>query len=239
MVGLVGRNGAGKSAVFEILHALQRIVSVTQSTEWGTVYQPEQVAEIAAWAHGHGMFLHVDGARLPTAAAALDCSLAESAPGADFVSLGLTKIGGIAVEVVIARDEALASVLPNARKQATQLASKMRFTAAQVVALLEDERWRPYAEHQNAMARRLADGIRDLPGVEIVQPVEVNAVFAVLPDVHALAERFGFHVWDPRRHLARLMTAWDTRPEDVDLLVEEIATKGSDPFDASGCDKRV
>ena len=200
-------------------HALQRIVSVTQSTEWGTVYPPDQIVAIADWAHDHGMLLHVDGARLPTAAAALGVSLAEAAPGADLISLGLTKIGAVAAEVVFARDPAIAAVLPNARKQATQLASKMRFTGAQVVALLEDECWRGYAEHQNAMAQRLADGIRDVPGVEIVQPVEANAVFAVLPDVDALAQRFGFHVWDPRRDLARLMTAWDTRPEDVDRLV--------------------
>jgi threonine aldolase len=206
-------------------HALQRIVSITQSTEWGTVYPPAQIAAIADWAHAHGMLLHVDGARLPAAAAALGVGLEEAAPGADLISLGLTKIGAVAAEVVVARDPAIAAVLPNARKQATQLASKMRFTAAQVVALLEDERWRPYAEHQNAMAQRLADGIRDLPGVEIVQPVEVNAVFAVLPDVHALAERFGFHVWDPTRDLARLMTAWDTRPEGVDLLVREVAAR--------------
>lgn len=200
-------------------HALQRIVSVTQSTEWGTVYSPDQIAAIADWAHAHGMLLHVDGARLPTAAAALGVSLAEAAPGADLISLGLTKIGAVAAEVVFARDPAIAAVLPNARKQATQLASKMRFTAAQVVALLEDDRWRGYAEHQNAMAQRLADGIRDVPGVEIAQPVEANAVFAVLPGVEALAQRFGFHVWDPRRDLARLMTAWDTRPDDVDRLV--------------------
>jgi threonine aldolase len=203
-------------------HALQRIVSITQSTEWGTVYPPAQIEAIADWAHAHGMLLHVDGARLPTAAAALGMSLAEAAPGADLISLGLTKIGAVAAEVVFARDPAIAAVLPNARKQATQLASKMRFTAAQVVALLEDERWRGYAAHQNAMAQRLADGIRDVPGVEIVQPVEANAIFAVLPDVHALADRFGFHVWDPRRDLARLMTAWDTRPEDVDLLVAAV-----------------
>ena len=205
-------------------HAVQHVVSITQSSECGTAYAPADVQAIADWAHAHGMLLHVDGARLCNAAAHHGCGLGEVAPGADVVSFGLTKNGAIGAEVVVVRNPDLRAPIANARKQATQLMSKMRFLAAQVDALLEDGRWRAHAEHANAMAQRLADGIRDAPGVEIAYPVEANAVFAALPAdrIAALAERHTFYIWDPARHVARLMTAWDTPAEAVDALIADI-----------------
>lgn len=205
-------------------HVVQRVVSITQSTECGTAYPPAAVQELADWAHAHGMLLHVDGARLCNAAAHHQCGLGEIAPGADIVSFGLTKNGAMGAEIVVALNPDLRAPIHNARKQATQLQSKMRFVAAQVEALLVDERWRAHADHANAMAQRLADGIASAPGVAIEHPVEANAVFAVLPAdrIHALAERHRFYVWDAPRNVARLMTAWDTPPAAVDGLIADI-----------------
>lgn len=206
-------------------HVVQRVVSITQSTECGTAYAPADVQAIADWAHERGMLLHVDGARLSNAAAHHGVGLGEVAPGADVISFGLTKNGAMGAEVVVVRNPDLRGPILNARKQATQLMSKLRFLSAQVDALLADERWRVHAEHANAMARRLADGIRDVPGVEIVYPVEANAVFAVLPaePLEALAAKHAFYVWDPARGVARLMTAWDTPVEAVDALVADVS----------------
>jgi len=205
-------------------HVVQRVVSITQSTECGTAYTPAAVQELADWAHTHDMLLHVDGARLCNAAAHNGCGLGDVAPDADIVSFGLTKNGAMGAEVVVARNPSLRGPIQNARKQATQLQSKMRFVAAQVDALLADDCWRLHAAHANAMAARLAAGIKDAPGVMIDYPVEANAVFAVLPAdrLGALAEKHQFYVWDAKRNVARLMTAWDTTPADVDALVADI-----------------
>ena len=207
-------------------HVVQRVVSITQSTECGTAYTPAAVQAIADWAHAHDMLLHVDGARLCNAAVFNDCGLGEVAPGADVISFGLTKNGAMGAEVVVARHPALCGPIQHARKQATQLQSKLRFVAAQVDALLTDDRWRIHAAHANAMASRLADGIRDTPGVEIIHPVEANAVFVVLPAdrIHALAAKHQFYIWDAPRNVGRLMTAWDTTTADVDLLIDDITT---------------
>ena len=205
-------------------HVVQRVVSITQSTECGTAYTPAAVQEIADWAHERDMLLHVDGARLCNAAVHNGCGLGEVAPGADIISFGLTKNGAMGAEVVVARNSALRGPIQNARKQATQLQSKMRFVAAQVDALLTDDRWRLHAANANTMAARLAAGIADAPGVSIEYPVEANAVFAALPAerIHALSAKHHFYIWDATRNVARLMTAWDTTPADVDLLVADI-----------------
>jgi threonine aldolase len=208
-------------------HAVQPgAISVTQSTELGTVYTAEELTELAALAHEHGMLLHVDGARLANAAAALDVPLRAitTDAGADVVSLGGTKAGLLAGEAVVVLRPELAPSLPYLRKQSMQLASKMRFLAVQFEALLEGELWRRGAVHANAMAARLAAAVRDLPGVTITQPVQANAVFATLPPGAAerAMERFKFYVWDERTGEVRWMCSWDTTPEDVDAFAEDI-----------------
>lgn len=205
-------------------HVVQRVVSITQSTECGTAYAPAAVQELADWAHAHDMLLHVDGARLCNAAAHHGCGLAEVASGADIISFGLTKNGAMGAEVVVAINPTLRAPIQNARKQATQLQSKLRFVAVQVTALLTDDRWLAHATHANAMALRLAVGISDAAGVSIVHPVEANAVFAVLPleRIVALSEQHQFYIWDATNNVARLMTAWDTTPADVDALIAAI-----------------
>jgi threonine aldolase len=207
-------------------HAVQpRVLSITQSSELGTLYTREELAALADLAHGHRLLLHVDGARLANAAAALGCSLSEASAGADLISFGGTKNGLMFGEAVVVRDPALAEPLLYLRKQSMQLASKMRFLAAQFDALLDDELWRLNAAHANAMAARLVGALRDLPGVTVTRPVHANAVFAVLaPEATAaLQERFDFYTWDEATGEVRWMCAWDTTEADVDAFAAAVA----------------
>ena len=204
-------------------HAVQpKVVSITQSTELGTLYSRDELAALRAQCSEHDLFLHVDGARLTNAAAALDCSLREAAGGADAVSFGGTKAGLLYGEAVVFARPELAEGALNLRKQSMQLASKMRFVAAQFEALLEGERWRDAAGHANAMARRLAERVGD--AVTITQPVSANAVFAILPPDAArkLREEWFFYTWDERTGEVRWMCAWDTDAGDVDAFAAAV-----------------
>jgi threonine aldolase len=209
-------------------HAVQpRVLSITQSSELGTLYSLEELRALADFAHGHGLLLHIDGARLANAAAALGSSLGEAATGADLLSLGGTKNGLMLGEAVITRGRAaeLADTLPFLRKQTLQLASKMRYLAAQFDAYLEGELWRRTAGHANAMAARLGTAVADLDGVEVSQRVQANVVFARLPRpvIAPLQERFPFYVWDEARDEVRWMCSWDTTEDDVDAFAAAIA----------------
>ena len=208
-------------------HAVQpRVVSIAESTELGTVYTPDQIDALANWAHAHDLLLHVDGSRLANAAAALGVPLRALTTdvGVDALSFGGTKNGAMGVEAVVLLRDDVGDGFRYRRKQAMQLASKMRYLSAQLDALLSGDLWRRNAEHANAMARRLADAVRDLPGVRITQPVEANAVFAILDP--AVTQRLQadspFYVWDEGTGEVRWMTAWDTVPEDVDEFAANI-----------------
>jgi threonine aldolase len=208
-------------------HAVQpRVVSISESTELGTVYTPAEVGAVADAAHSRGLLLHMDGARLSNAAAALDVSLGDitAEVGVDLLSFGGTKNGLLAGEAVVFIDPGLADGFDYLRKQSLQLASKMRFLAAQFDALLTDELWRRSARHANAMAVRLADAVRDMRGVTITRPVEANAVFATLPGAatSALQRQFPFYVWDEDRGEVRWMCSWDTTEADVDAFAAAI-----------------
>jgi threonine aldolase len=205
-------------------HRVQpRVVSITQSTEVGTCYRIEEIRALTAWAHDHGMSLHLDGARLSNAAATLGAQLGDfgSASGVDVLSYGGTKNGAMGAEAVVSFGPSDDSPLRFIRKQSMQLASKMRYIAAQFTALLTDELWRNNAAHANAMARRLADGAARVPGVSLVYPVEANAVFATLPNeaIADLQRRQPFHVWDEAASTVRWMTSFDTTDEDVDGFI--------------------
>jgi threonine aldolase len=200
------------------------VVALTQSTELGTCYTLEELRKIADFCHDCNLRVYVDGARLANAAATLDCDLADIAECADVLSFGGTKNGAIGAEaLVVMRPDLLADV-PYLRKQQTQLASKMRFVAAQFGALLEGELWRTNAAHANGMARRLADGVGDIPGVSVVYPVQANAVFARLSPRHieALQRDWVSPTWDERSSVVRWMTAFDTTAEDVDAFLADI-----------------
>lgn len=200
------------------------VVSVTQSTELGTLYTVDELAALAGHAHAHGMLFHIDGSRLANAAAALDVPLSAITAdvGADVVSFGGTKIGLLAAEAVIVLRSELVEPLRYLRKQSMQLASKMRYVSAQLNALLADDLYRRAAGHANAMATRLASGIAG--AVEVTQAVQANAVFAILPPGAAeeLQRDFKFYVWDEHTGEVRWMCSWDTSEEDVDAFVAAI-----------------
>ncbi len=209
-------------------HAVQpRVVSISQCSELGTIYSPDEVAALAALAHAHGLLLHVDGARLSNAAAALDVPFRALTADVDVdvVSFGGTKNGLLGGEAVVVLNPELDAGVPYLRKQSLQLASKMRFLAAQFEALLSDELWLRCARQANAMATRLAGAVEGLAGLQITHPVQSNAVFATLP-AHALAtlqDQFAFYVWDQRRGEARWMCSWDTTEDDVDTFAAAVA----------------
>jgi threonine aldolase len=203
-----------------------RVVSIAQNTELGTLYRPEEIAALADWAHERGLLLHIDGARLANAAAALGVPLRAitTDAGADALSFGGTKNGLLGAEAVVLLRAELGEGFQYRRKQAMQLASKMRYVSAQLDALLTDDLWLRTAAHANAMADRLAAAIAGLDGLRLTQRVEANAVFAILdPAVTArLQQEWPFYVWAEHTGEVRWMTAWDTAPEDVDAFAAAI-----------------
>jgi threonine aldolase len=218
---------AGRIARIGDEHAAQpRVVSLTQCTELGTLYTIEESKAIADLAHGRDLLVHMDGARLSNAAAALDQPLRAltADAGVDILSLGATKNGALGCEAVVFLNQELADGFDYLRKQSLQLGSKMRFLAAQFDALLSDELWLRCASQANAMAARLAAAVGDVPGVTITRPVQTNAVFATLPAAAtaALQERFAFYVWDERTGEVRWMCSWDTTEDDVDRFAEAV-----------------
>jgi threonine aldolase len=208
--------------------AQPRLITISQCTELGTVYTRSEVQALAGFAHDHGMLLHVDGARLSNAAAALELPLwaITSDAGVDLLSFGGTKNGLLGAEAVVFLDPDLADGFEYLRKQTLQLASKMRFLAAQFDALLTDELWLRCASQANSMAASLAGAVRDLPGLELTRPVQTNAVFATLPRsaTEALQREFPFYVWDEHTGEVRWMCSWDTTQDDVDSFVDAIGS---------------
>jgi threonine aldolase len=213
-------------------HVQPRAISITQATENGTVYTAREIRLIADFAHTHAMLLHMDGARLFNAAAGLDVPLNAITRdvGVDALSLGGTKNGLIAAEAVIFFNERLADDFEFRRMQGMQLSSKMRFIAAQFIALFTNGLWKRNAAHANRMARLLGDQLAKIPGVELTQLVEANAVFATIPShiVASLQDSYYFHIWNEATSEARLITSFDTTEADVmeftTLVREEIAT---------------
>jgi threonine aldolase len=208
-------------------HAVQpRLLTISQATEMGTVYTPDELRALSDLAHARGLLVHVDGSRLSNAAAALDVPLGAltTDAGVDLVSFGGTKNGLMGAEAVVVLNPELAPGFEYVRKQTLQLASKMRYLAVQFETLLTDELWRRLAAHANAMARLLADAVGELPGVQITQPVQANAVFAVLPPqaTATLQERFRFYVWNEHTGEVRWMCSWDTTEEDVQTFAAAV-----------------
>ncbi|HZC63684.1 MAG TPA: low specificity L-threonine aldolase [Streptosporangiaceae bacterium] len=210
--------------------AQPRAVCITQVTELGTCYSLAELRVLREFCRGNDLRLYIDGARLANAVAYLDCPVADIAAQADVLSFGGTKNGAVAAEAVLVMAEDLLGAVPFQRKQLLQLASKMRFLAAQFAGLLEDQIWLRNAAHSNLMARRLATGLGDVPGVSVAQAVQSNAVFADLDPriIGLLQDDWGFYVWDDQRNTVRLMTAFDTTADDVDSFLASIrAASGS------------
>jgi len=205
-------------------HVQPRVVSVSQATEMGTVYTADELKRLADFAHARGMLLHVDGARLANAAAHLGLSLRETAAGADVLSFGGTKNGMMYGEAVVFFDGRHARDFKFVRKQGAQLPSKMRFIAAQFNALFSEDLWLQNAAHANRMAHLLAAELEQIPQVRVTQPVESNAVFALIPREHvaAVQQQFFFYVWDEETSEVRLMCSFDTTEADVSELVRVV-----------------
>jgi threonine aldolase len=204
-------------------------VSITQSTELGTVYSVEEVRAIAEHAHARGMLVHMDGARIANAAAALGTGLREftTDAGVDVLSFGGTKNGLLYGEAVVVLNPEASDGLVFLRKLSMQLASKMRFVSAQLIALLESDLWMRSASHANAMAERLRSALEGVPAVRFTQPTQANALFAILPDGVAdrLRDRFRFYDWNPATGEVRWMTAFDTTEADVDAFAAAIRSE--------------
>jgi threonine aldolase len=208
-------------------HAQPGVVSITQSTERGTLYRAEEVAAVAEVAHGHGLHLHLDGARIANAAAALggDVRSFTVDAGVDVLSFGGTKNGLMYGDAVVVLRPELARVLPFVRKQTTQLASKMRYVSAQFAAVLHDGLWLRSAAHANAMAALLAAQLGDA-GVTPSATPEVNAVFFRMPSARAVEELQAWSFvweWDPALHEVRAMTSFATTPEAVATFAAGVA----------------
>lgn len=207
-------------------HSQPRVVSVTQATELGTLYTPQELKELADFAHANEMYLHMDGARLANAAAALGTGLKEITvdAGVDVLSFGGTKNGMMYGEAVVFFRTEAAQQFKYIRKQGMQLASKMRYISAQFTALLQDGLWKENAEKANRAARKLAQSLERFPQVEITRPVETNAVFARLPTeiIPALQERYFFYVWDAEQSEVRWMTSFQTTDADIEGFVAAV-----------------
>ena len=204
-----------------------RALSISQATEFGGLYEVEEIAELCSFAHDNGLFVHVDGARIANAAAALDVSLHALTAGAgvDVLTFGGTKNGLMFGEAICFFTRAGGNAPPYVVKQAMQLGSKTRYLAAQFERLLTDDLWLRYASHANAMAARLTDRVRGIDGVRITRPVRCNAVFATLDNgaIERLQREFAFYVFNPQLPEARWMTHWATTPADVDAFAGALA----------------
>ena len=215
----------------DVHRAQPAVVTITQTTELGTLYTIDEIKAITKQAHALGMKVHLDGARISNAAAALGTGFREvtTDAGIDVVSFGGTKNGAMIGEAVIVLNPDLAAAIPYLRKTSMQLASKMRFMSAQLEALLTNDLWLRNASHSNAMAKKLEQGVRQIAGVTVVRPVQANAVFAILPAAvtQRLQERFRFYTWNQATGEVRWMCSWDTTEQDVDdfaaAIVEEMS----------------
>ena len=208
-------------------HSQPRVISITQSTEMGTVYRPQEIQALARFAHEHDMFLHVDGARIANAAVSLGQNLREATRdlGVDVLSFGGTKNGILGGEAVVFFRPELSRDFLYLRKQSMQLASKMRFIAAQFEALLSNDLWRRSAEHANRMARLLEKEVSRIPGVNIAWKVEANGVFAQIPrhSIEKIKKQYFFYTWMEEESIVRWMCSFDTTEEDVSRFAEAVA----------------
>jgi threonine aldolase len=200
-------------------HSQPKVISISQATEMGTVYQPKEIRALADLAHSHKMYLHMDGARIANAAVSLNMGFKAITKdcGVDILSFGGTKNGMMMGEAVLFFNPELTPHTKYLRKQCMQLFSKMRFIGAQFQAYFEDDLWKETASQSNKMARYLRDEVSKIPQVEITQPVEANGVFARIPKdiIENLQQHFFFYVWNEKDSEVRWMTTFDTTETEI------------------------
>ena len=208
-------------------HVQAKVISITQATEMGTVYHPQEIRALAEFAHERGMFLHMDGARIANAAAGLGQTLRQATRdlGVDVLSFGGTKNGILGGEAVVFFNPALGADFLYLRKQGMQLASKMRFIAAQFEALLTNDLWRKSAEHANRMAKVLEAAVARIPQVRVVWKVEANGVFAQIPRraIEKIKERYFYYSWIEDENIVRWMCSFDTTEQDIREFADCVA----------------
>jgi threonine aldolase len=239
LIGLPGDDGRIQASDLEaaiafarsmgVHHVQPAAVTLSQATEWGTVYRPEAIRVLTETAKGLGLRTHMDGARFANALVHLGATPAEVTwkAGIDVLSLGATKNGALAAEALLVFDRTLAAELGFRRKRAGHLWSKMRYLSAQLLAYLTDDLWLRNARRANEMAARLAEGLRGLAGIRLVQPVEANELFVAMPQtlIDRLRES-GYHFYDwpapagVSEPVVRLVTAFDVEAADVDALLQ-------------------
>lgn len=215
--------------LFDQHHPQAKVISISQSTEYGTVYSIDEIKSLSALAKKYNLYLHMDGSRISNAAAALGKSFKEITreAGVDVLSFGGTKNGMMLGEAVVFFNPGLASDFKYQRKQGMQLHSKMRFISAQFEALLTNNLWKRNATHANAMARLLEEKLRQVPQVTITQRVDANGVFAILPKniIEHVQQEVFFYVWNEQTSECRFMCSFDTTAEDVEKLVGAIRSR--------------
>jgi len=200
-------------------HSQPKVISISQVTEMGTVYQPEEIKALVELAHNHNMLLHMDGARIANAAVSLNLDFREFTKdcGVDILSFGGTKNGMMMGEAVLFFNPELATQTKYLRKQSMQLYSKMRFVGAQFVAYFENDLWKETASHANKMAKMLEAEVKQIPEIKITQPVEANGIFAIVPlkIIKPLQEQFFFYIWNEQNSEVRWMTSFDTTENEI------------------------
>jgi threonine aldolase len=213
-------------------HVQPRVISITQTTEVATTYTPAEVRALARFAHGHGMFLHMDGARIANAAASLGLTLRQSTRdlGVDVLSFGGTKNGLMGAEAVVffhqkSGDRRFSRDFLYLRKQGMQLCSKMRFVSVQFETLLSNDLWLRSARHANRMAKQLKQELDRIPQIKIAYPVDANGVFALIPrhSIAKIRKRYFFYVWDEEQSMVRWMCSFDTTAEEVKQFAKFVA----------------
>jgi threonine aldolase len=204
-------------------HSQPKVISITQSTEMGTVYTASEITEIAEFAHKRGMMIHMDGARIANAAVSLDLPFKKftTDAGVDVLSFGGTKNGMMFGESICFLKPGLSTDFKYIRKQGMQLASKMRFISIQYIAYFRNDLWKRCASNSNAMAGLLADRLKQIPEVKVTQEVQSNGVFVIMPaDVaEKMMSHYFFYPWDEKRSEYRLMASWDTQEKDIEDFI--------------------
>jgi len=207
-------------------HVQPRVVSLTNPTELGSLYQLKEIREVCDWAHKHNLLVHLDGARLANACAALGCSLQAATRdcGIDILSFGGTKNGLMNAEAVVVFNPSLQEGLSFIQKQGMQLSSKMRFIAAQFIAYLENDLWLKNALHANSMAERLAHQLHQIPGLQAARKTEANSVFSIWPKdlIQEMQKKHTFYVWNEPLNEIRLVCSFDTAENDILSFIADI-----------------
>ncbi|WP_186645558.1 threonine aldolase family protein [Fluviispira vulneris] len=224
------------NSIHPIRHNYPKIVSLTQVTEYGTVYTVEELKEICAFAHAKSMIVHMDGARLANAAAALNKSLKELTAdvGIDILSFGATKNGALLAEAVIIFNKSLIKDFEYIHKQSMQLFSKMRFIPAQFLAYLKNDLWHECALNSNSMAQKIANGIKEIKNIRLCYPVDANEIFIELPTAmkDEFAKKYYFYVFAEnlleKTSLIRLVTSFNTNSDDVTELIAALKRAEAD-----------